>query len=359
MTDARALEVDVRKTLSPAFALDVSFAVPAGITMLFGPSGAGKTTLLDCIAGLTAPDSGHIKVGERTLFDSVARNSIAVSHRNIGYVFQSLALFPHLSVEANIAYGITRADRDQRVSSILSVFHIAALRHRYPKDISGGERQRVALARSLVTEPCALLLDEPLSALDASTKRSIMEDLRAWNEAHRIPIVYVTHSREELFALGERVIALEQGKAVAEGEPHQVLGAPRREAIAQIAGFENILEGTVTAVHEDAGIMSCRIGAISLEVPLGHARAGGPVRIAVRAGDILIATHEPHGLSARNCLPGRIVSLSRRDYLAVARVDCGAEFEVHLTPAAEGSLGLKPGSQVWLVIKTHSCHLVR
>jgi molybdate transport system ATP-binding protein len=357
------LQVSIRKTLAPAFTLDVSFSAPAGITMLFGPSGAGKTTLLDCIVGLLDPDGGRIAIGDSTLFDSGKRINTPAAQRHIGYVFQSLALFPHLTVEGNVGYGLDRlssAERARRSSAILDAFHIEQLRHRRPDAISGGERQRVALARALVTDPCLLLLDEPLSALDAAVKKSIMDDLRAWNDSHRIPILYVTHSREELFALGERVIALEQGRVVAQGDPHQVLSAPRQETVAQLAGFENIFDATVTAVHEESGTMTCGAGASTdLEIPLGHGSVGDKIRVAIRAGDILLAISEPHGLSARNCLPGRVISLARRDYLVVARVDCGAEFEVHVTPAAEHSLGLKAGTKVWLVIKTHSCHLVR
>ena len=362
MTDATTLQVTVQKVLSPAFTLDVSFTIPAGITMLFGASGAGKTTILDCIAGLTKPDDGRIAIGSRVVFDSTTNQNAPVQDRHIGYVFQSLALFPHLTVEHNIGFGlgnVASSERTSRIANILERFHITALRDRKPGLASGGERQRVALARALVTNPCALLLDEPLSALDAATKKSIMDDLRAWNESHSIPILYVTHSREELFALGERVIALEQGKVVAEGDPHQILSAPRKETIAQLAGFENILHGTVNAIREDSGTMTCRTGVINLEVPLGHHDLGQAVRIAIRAGDILLAVSEPRGLSARNCLPGRIRSLTRKDYLIVARVDCGAEFEVHLTPAAQQTLALQEGSQVWLIIKTHSCHLVR
>ena len=357
------LEVSIRKELAPEFSLDVSFAAPPGITMLFGPSGAGKTTLLDCIAGLAVPDSGRILLDGTAFFDQNQHVNVSSVKRQIGYLFQSLALFPHLSVEGNIRYGLDRLSRGEcaaRMSSILDAFHIADLRKRRPASISGGERQRVALARALVTDPRLLLLDEPLSALDDTLKRSIMDDLRAWNASHSIPILYVTHSREELFALGERVITLEKGRIVAQGDPHQVLAAPRQESIAQLAGFENIFDATITAAHERSGTMTCRIGpATDLEVPLGHAEAGDRVRVAVRAGDILLANAEPSGLSARNILPGTVLSLTQRDYLVTAKVDCGAQFEVHLTPAAEHSLGLKAGSPVWLVIKTHSCHLVR
>lgn len=363
-TTNNALDVRVCKTLWGSFTLDVSFSAPAGITMLFGPSGAGKTTLLDCIAGLTTPDSGRIATGDIVLFDSAARTNVPVPHRRVAYVFQTLALFPHMSVEANIAYGLDNSPPAQRrnaVGGIVDAFRIRHTRNRRPSEISGGEAQRTALARALVTDPRVLLLDEPLSGLDLTTKSGIIADLRAWNDAHRIPVLYVTHSRDEVFALGERVVALEQGRVLAEGDPHQVLAAPRHETLAQLAGFENIFDATVAALHEDLGTMTCRLGAGSaqLEVPLGHVAVGDTVRVGIRAGDILLATAPPQALSARNLLPGRILSLERRDVTVIARVDCAAPMEVHLTPGAQQSLALAPGKAVWLVVKTYSCHLLR
>jgi len=234
------------------------------------------------------------------------------------------------------------------------------LRKRRPREISGGERQRVALARSLVTDPCILLLDEPLAALDAATKSRILDDLRAWNEAHRIPILYVTHSREEVFALGNQVLIVERGRILAQGSPHQVMGAPRQETIAHLAGFENIFDATVDAAHEDRGTMTCRLvpGNVQLETPLVRLETGAPLRVGIRAGDILLATTHPEGLSARNLLSGRIISLARRDVIVAARVDVGVEMEVHLTLAARDALQLVPELEVWLIVKTHSCHLM-
>ncbi len=364
IAQSAGLSVEVRKRLNPAFTLNVSFSAPPGITMLFGASGAGKTTLLDCVAGLQQPDSGHIAVGGRVLFDSERGVNVPVAQRGIGYVFQTLALFPHLSVESNIAYGLARVpagERRRRVEALLESFHIAPLRGRRPADISGGERQRVALARALVTEPGLLLLDEPLSALDAATKSRILDDLRAWNLAHRIPILYVTHSRAELFALGERVVALEQGSVLATGTPQEVLDAPRHEGVAQLAGFENIFDAVMIAAHPEQGTMTCRLdrSEVLLEVPLGHARPGERLRVGIRAGDILLAGAAPHAVSARNVLPGTIVWLERRDVTVIATVDCGVRLEVHLTPAAQHSLELHSGSPVWLVVKTYSCHPLR
>ncbi len=362
-TGRNEVSVKVRKRLGKDFELDLSVAFPSGITILFGPSGSGKTTLLDCIAGLIRPDAGRIVSAESALFDSAAGIDLPSQRRKVGYVFQDLALFPHLSVESNVEYGLSSLEsreRKQRSSAILESFRIANLRSRRPGQISGGERQRVALARALVIDPRILLLDEPLAALDAATKSKILEDLRAWNHEHRIPVVYVTHSREEVFALGEQVVMLDKGRAIAQGTPHEVMTVPRQETVAQLAGFENIFDATVMAAHEERGTMVCQLAGskIELETPLVHAEVGSTLKIAIGAGDILLASREPSGLSARNILPGSIVSLAQRDVVVAAKVDCGVEMEVHLTLAARDSLQLKPESQVWLIVKTHSCHLM-
>jgi molybdate transport system ATP-binding protein len=346
-----------------AFRLAVEFQAGAGFTILFGASGSGKTTILDCIAGLTRPERGRVVVGGRSLDDTAAGVSLAVPQRRVGYVFQRLALFPHLSVEENVGYGLrdlARAERAGRVSAVLESFRIAALRARRPGEISGGEQQRVALARALVTDPCVLLLDEPLSGLDVPTRGRIVDDLRAWNQAHAVPILYVTHSRDEVFALGERVLVLERGKLVADGTPHAVLTAPRLETVAQLVGFENVFSAQVESLHEDRGTMTCRLAAsdVVLETPLVRAEVGEALRIGIRAGDILLATEVPRGLSARNVIAGRMLTLERRDAIMVARVGCGVEMEAHLTLAARDALQLQPGREVWLVLKTHSCHLL-
>ncbi len=345
------------------FLLDVQMSAPPGITILFGASGAGKTTLLDCLAGLLEPDAGQIALRGRVLFDHAAGISLPPRKRSLGYVFQDLALFPHLTVEANVRYGLAKMpgeEQARRAAAILESLRTSHLRARYPGEISGGERQRIALARALVTDPQLLLLDEPLGGLDAPTKSAIVDDLRAWNRAHQIPILYVTHDRGEVFALGERAIVLENGKLIAQGTPHEVLNAPRREAVAQLAGFENIFDATVESLHEAQGTMTCRLAstAVTLEVPLSQVAAGGAVRVAVRAGDILLATTRPQDISARNIIPGVLLSLEQRDFMITAQVDCGVRFEVHLTPGARDSLQLHAGREVWLVLKTHSCQMV-
>ncbi len=366
----RVLSVNVQKRLGSAsrgdapLQLDVRFTIAAGFTILFGASGAGKTTVLDCIAGLQEPDSGRIAVEENILFDSEKRIGLPVRNRNIGYLFQTLALFPHMTVRQNIEYGLSsleRRERDGRTSEIAESFGISGLFDRRPSDISGGERQRVALARALVTRPRALLLDEPMTALDAVTKTRILDDLRLWNGRHAVPILYVTHQREEVYALGSRVLVLEAGRLIADGTPHEVLSRPQFESVAQLAGFENIVECSVVASHPEQGTMTCRIAGtdVCLEVPLSRVDTAKPVRVGIRAGDILVATSLPQDLSARNVIAGSIVSLRQQDVTVIAEVDCGARFVVHVTPGASHALGLAAGKQVWLVVKTYSCHILQ
>jgi molybdate transport system ATP-binding protein len=365
------LSARIRKTFSSTereFCLDVEFAVASGFTILFGPSGAGKTTLLDCVAGLAVPDAGKVTAGERVFFDADNSFDLPITKRSVGYVLQDLALFPHLTVKRNVEYGLARLprlDREKKAAFMMQEFRIEHLAQQRPGKISGGERQRVALARVLVTDPCVLLLDEPLAALDSATKSKILDDLRRWNQEHRIPILYVTHSREEVLALGERVLVIDQGRIVAQGTPHEVLSAPLQESVAQLAGFENIFDATVESVREDRGTMMCSLSSgdtsnsVLLETPVIRAQAGSRLRVGIRAGDILLAIAKPEGLSARNVITGRVASIERRDMIVAARVDCGVEMNVLLTLAARDALQLETGREVWLVIKTHSCHLMQ
>jgi molybdate transport system ATP-binding protein len=193
--DATMLTARIRKERRSAatlsFVLDVSIQFSPGITILFGASGAGKSTLLDCIAGIVRPDDGQITVGADVLFDSGRGIHLPAPKRQIAYVFQTLALFPHLSAEENVAYGLMdlrEEPRRERVEAILKAFRVERLRKQKPSELSGGEKQRIALARSLVTEPRVLLLDEPLTGLDAELKSAIVDDLRAWNAVKGIPI---------------------------------------------------------------------------------------------------------------------------------------------------------------------------
>lgn len=380
------LYVDVKLARPDGFRLATEFTLAPGITMLLGPSGAGKTTLLDCIAGLVRPDVGRIVSGQTVLFDDEQRINVPTRNRRCGYLFQDLALFPHMSARQNIAYGLhalPKSEQDSRVETILRAFHIEKVADRRPREISGGERQRVALARALVTEPDFLLLDEPLTALDPAIKSGIVEDLRVLNSARKIPILFVTHQRSEAYALGERVMILEKGSVIAEGTPHEVLESPRHDTVAQLAGFENVFEALVESLHESYGTMTCRLlpketaersapglprsGApeprVNLEVPLIKATPGDHLRLGVRAGDILISLERPTGISAQNMVPAEISAIRREGTTmileAASTEQHAVRFAVHLTPRAVETLHLSVRDMVWLVIKTHSCHMMR
>jgi len=335
---------------------------PGSFFSLLGPSGCGKTTTLRLIAGFEPPTAGEIWLNGARI------DALPPYRRNVNTVFQNYALFPHLTVHGNVEFGLRRAavaDRNARVRRVLEQVQLWEKESRKPSQLSGGERQRVALARALITEPCILLLDEPLAALDLPVRMKIADDLRRSIQNLPIPVLYVTHNRDEVFMLGERLLVLENGKLIAQGTPHEVLSAPRGETVAQLAGFENIFDAQVTSLHEDRGTMTCRVGSarfesaqVELETPLVRADAGSRLRVGISAGDILLATSAPVGLSARNILPGRVLSLFQHDAIVTARVDCGVELSVHLTLGARDSLALAPGRQVWVIVKTHSCHLL-
>jgi molybdate transport system ATP-binding protein len=193
------------------------------------------------------------------------------------------------------------------------------------------------------------------------TKAKILDDLRQWNESRTVPILYVTHDREEVRALGDRMLVLDAGRVIADGTPHEVLSRPRQESVAQLAGFENIFVCSVVAAHPEQGTMTFRIKdtRVVLEVPLTRITEELPVQVGIRAGDILVATAQPTGLSARNLIAGTIASLCRQDVTVIAEVDCGAKFIVHLTPGACQSLELRTGKSIWLVVKTYSCRVLQ
>jgi molybdopterin-binding protein len=292
--------------------------------------------------------------------------NLPVSRRRVGYVFQSLALFPHMTALANVefaAHGLSKRERRGRALALLERFGVAHAAARRPREISGGEAQRVALARALAGEPRLLLLDEPLSALDEPVKLSIMADLRETNRGLRLPILYVTHSRDEALALGDRALVFERGRIVAEGEPHEVFGSPESAGVARLAGVENIFEGTVISRNESAGTMLVELAGVEgvascgVEVPLGRARVGGRVTIAVRSGDVLLATDEPRGISARNVLRGRVSQIERRSGETLVRVESGVVWVASVTRQSLEELSIEVGRTLWLAFKTYSCRL--
>ncbi len=221
--------VDIRKRLdsdkSGTFTLDVTFIAEAGITILFGPSGSGKTTTLRAIAGIIKPDQGSIKVGDCTFFDSGAGINISIQERRVGYVFQDYALFPHLTAGQNVSYGIKNQAagfRRERARTMLALFKVEHVIHRYPQNMSGGEQQRIALARALASDPSVVLLDEPLSAVDVETRSGLLDEIAVAQARVGIPFIYVTHNTSEAIRLGAQVVVVDQGNVKATGRPSDI-----------------------------------------------------------------------------------------------------------------------------------------
>ena len=222
-----SLHVDIKVARKDGFALEVAFEAPPGVTILFGPSGSGKSTTLAAIAGLIAPDAGRIALGEDTWFDHARGESRAIHRRGVAYVFQSLALFPHMTALRNVAYGIDRnlprAERLERAAQMLARMKVAHLTARKPATFSGGEAQRVALARAFAMSPRLVLLDEPFSAMDRALRRDLATDVRSVVDETSLPLVHVTHHRNEARALGDRVVLLEAGRVKASGKVDDLL----------------------------------------------------------------------------------------------------------------------------------------
>jgi molybdate transport system ATP-binding protein len=329
------------------FRLEAAFSVPPGITTVVGVSGAGKSTLLLSLLGDTTPSAGRIALGGRALFDTAKGIDVPVNERRIGIVFQDALLFPHLSALDNVAFGLA-AGRD--ANAWLERVGASALAARRPVDLSGGERQRVALARALAAGPEALLLDEPFSALDPAARASLGQLLIALQRESGVPFVHVTHDPGEALRIGERTIALEGGRVVAEGRTAEVLSGSFGRIAA--VGSDNWLRGTVLDDGPDGSRVDC--GGTVVVTGRLHRSPGETVVLMLPAEDVLLARGEIHGTSARNILAGRVVSLDEADDAIDVIVATPVELRARVTRAAVTELALAPGAKVWLLVKANA-----
>jgi len=279
-----ALTVQIAKRL-PEFDLDVSLTAASEPVAILGPSGAGKSMLLRCIAGIERPDRGRISLDERTLFDSERHVHVPARSRHIGMLFQSDSLFPHRTVAQNIAFGLadlTPEERAKRVATWMERTHIQGLEHRHPRELSGGEQQRTALARALATEPCALLLDEPLTALDTHLRSQVESQLQETFTEFRRPVLLVTHNIEEAYRLGEKMMLLARGRVVAFGPKEDIFRHPPTRMAAQLTGCKNFSRAQRVADNEiEAVDWGCR-----LRVSPNQSAARLPAFVGIRAHHI-------------------------------------------------------------------------
>lgn len=246
------LEVRIKKAL-PGFGLDVSFSINQEILSIVGPSGSGKSLTLQCISGLMKPDEGYINVNGRTLYDSGSKLNLSPQKRKIGYVFQNYALFPHLKVYDNIAFGISRQDRkmiDARVTYLLEKMRLGDFRDRFPRHLSGGQQQRVALARALAPEPEMLLLDEPFSALDTQVRGQLEREILSIHQFYKGNIIFVSHNLEEAYRLSSQIAVYEAGRILQLGPKDRLINAPANRTVARLTGAKNLAGGIVESVED-------------------------------------------------------------------------------------------------------------
>jgi molybdate transport system ATP-binding protein len=328
------------------------------VTVLFGPSGCGKTTTLRCLAGLEEPEAGRIIFGTALWFDAGAKVFLRPQQRDIGYLFQEYALFPHLSVVQNVGYGLggARAERQRRLADILETFGLSGLEGRYPHQLSGGQQQRVALARVLVRRPRLLLLDEPLAALDAPTRAQLRPELRRLLASFGIPVVLVTHDRAEAMALADHLVVLDQGQVCQQGPAPEVFSRPISATVAHIVGVETVQPGTVLRVQ--GGLATVRVGTANLVAPAAEGMPG-EILVCVRGEEVVL---QPEGVDAAgtpNRLGGLVRSLTPEGPLVRVGLDCGFPLVALLTRPACEQLGLHEGQQVTAQLNVSAVHLVR
>ncbi len=342
------------------FSLDVAFEGGAGVTGLFGPSGCGKTTVIRLVAGLDRPDAGRITLGERVLIDTATGARVAPHRRRIGLVFQDAQLFPHLDVATNLAYGrffTPKPARRVETAAVIEVLGIGHLMKRRPETLSGGEKQRVAIGRALLTSPELLLMDEPLAALDDRRKLEILPFIERLRDEFAIPILYVSHSVEEVARLASTVVRLEHGRVARIGTPGEVL-APT--ALAPSTGrFEaiSVLTGRVTRIDPAYGVSFVEHPAGRIVVPGLLEREGAEVHIAIRATDVTLALGRTPQVSVRTALAGRVAKVAT-DHgpfaLVTMELASGDRLHAYATRLAVDDLGLDVGDGVQALIKAVS-----
>lgn len=339
------------------FALDVAFEAPAGVTALFGRSGSGKTTVINAVAGLLRPEQGQVAADNVTLLDTARGINLAPHRRRIGYVFQDARLFPHLTVRQNLLYGRWFAPTGPGVSldRIVDLLGIAPLLARRPGTLSGGEKQRVAIGRAILSNPRLLALDEPLAALDEERKAEILPYLERLRDELHLPILYVSHSMSEVARLANTVVLMEAGRVTASGPTAEILSDPATAPGLGLREAGALLTARVAAQDED-GLTRLDSATGPLWLPRVAAPLGTNLRIRILAQDVMLATTRPEGISALNILPATVRDIRQGNGPgALVRLDAGGEVILaRITRRSVGALALAPGKSVFAVLKAVS-----
>ncbi len=356
---AAEMIVDIAKSFPGRLQMEVRFGLsldPPDILILFGPSGSGKTTILRCLAGLERPERGLIRFGTETWFDGQV--NATPQARRLGCMFQDYALFPTKTVAGNIAFGLAGLspnEREARVREVLTLLQLQGVEAMRPAQLSGGQQQRVALARAIARRPQMLLLDEPLSALDAPTRARVRGELRHLLKQLAIPSVVVTHDWGEALALGDQMAVIGDGKVLQVGTPQAVFNRPKDAEVARIVGIETALEGRVRESVE--GLVAVEVDGVTLHA-LAEEGVGPDVFVCIRAEDVVLAHGSAGTTSARNQLQGRVVDISSMGALVKVGLDCGFPLSAIVTRSAVEDLHLSRGLPVIASMKAGAVHLV-
>ena len=355
-----SLEVRLSHRVHPGLTIEVAFRLRDECGILFGPSGVGKSTVLRLVAGLIRPQEGLVRLGESVLFDSDKGVDRPLRLRRIGLIFQDDLLFPHLSVERNVRFGLKGWPREEsraRLSEVAALCGVGHLLDRDPASLSGGEKQRVGLARALAPRPKLLLCDEPVSALDLEARHGLIDRIRRVRRLESIPILYVTHSPDEAISLGDRLFLLEGGRLAAEGSPLDVLSSRGpRDSIR----LRNIFEAGVEA-HDFEGLSTTLriVDGPSLIVPRVERPVGTSLNVCVRADEIVLSKGPPGTVSARNLIAGTVERVVRHGPEAEVIVrTVGVSWAVGVISAAIEPLGLIEGAELRMIIKSRSCQVL-
>jgi len=354
----RIIEARFRKQAGD-FQLNVDLSLPSdGITGLFGESGSGKTSLLRCIAGLDRSE-GHLTVNAETWQDEV--HFIPVHQRPLAYLFQEASLFPHLSVRRNLEYGLRRVDSDRKrisLGQVIDWLGLGQLLGRDPSRLSGGERQRVAIARALLTSPALVLMDEPLSALDHRSKQEILPYLEKLHTELEIPVIYVTHSPDEIARLADHLVVLERGQVIAQGPLRETLA--RTDLPVRLGDDTGVvIEATITGKNSDWHLAEASFAGGELWVPDMGKACGEALRIRILARDVSIALEAHTDSSIINILPARITGIAEDNHPAARLVGVNIGKDESITPMVArvtgrsvDTLALSKGMSIWIQVKS-------
>lgn len=354
------LTVDITHRVG-TFDLNVTFDAPAGITALFGRSGAGKTMTINAIAGLLRPRSGRISLAGTDLFDATRRTCLPPHRRRLGYVFQDGRLFPHLSVRRNLTYGLRFArsaaggSGEPTPDAVAALLGLGHLMERLPSRLSGGEQQRVAIGRALLSRPRMLLMDEPLAALDAARKAEILPYLERLRDETGIPILYVSHSMAEVARLAAYVIVLEQGRSVRAGPAEQILSDPAMVRQIGVRQAGAVLPARVRRHHAD-GLTELAISGGALFLPRVAGPENSTARVRILAHDVILARAAPADISTLNILQCEVLALLAGDGPGViVQLRCGDDrLLARITRRSADAMGLAPGDRIVALIKSVS-----